>query len=408
MPVVPKHVCFWLVVVTLGLASPAGAARDVDLPPNEPLTDAQRQLLAVAMDAASKMPLDPHIKNRSRAQHQVVQAYLELDQPRRAWSATRRIAKKSWRRGASAAELAHSLAKEGHTESVDRLLKLAEAASLLVDRAWRKEYIAMYIARARLAMGQADAARNFRAQHKTDTFRGRLASSVAKSSDSSYDAMDKRLEPLLEGKQHDAIRNAATGYTALYRRHYDNKERRQAIERKLRDAYAKLGEVDRLELELMLAKAALANDDAKRAASFLDVGAELFQSISWPTNRPYAYQYAARLAKLRHRAGDTAAARKRLDLAAERFDQRRSSISNLRHADCLRPLAAAYQTIGATKAAAAHYERAVKLGAVNKNGRPRAVDLAKTCTSMARVRFAPDAALWRRIRTTLDQLSAPW
>src|SRR5262245_27591540 len=69
-----------------GANAPAAAAADA------PLTIDQAELLDLAMQSAAKMPLNPHIKNRSRAQEAVVDACLKLGQPARALAGIEDIA----------------------------------------------------------------------------------------------------------------------------------------------------------------------------------------------------------------------------------------------------------------------------------------------------------------------------
>src|SRR5262245_46132888 len=77
----------WSCSVDSAKATAAASARTA--PPSSPsapaapppLRPAQRDLLQLAFDAASSFPLDPHTRNRSRAQDEVVAACFELGQP---------------------------------------------------------------------------------------------------------------------------------------------------------------------------------------------------------------------------------------------------------------------------------------------------------------------------------------
>jgi hypothetical protein len=71
-------------------------------------------------------------------------------------------------------------------------------------------------------------------------------------------------------------------------------------------------------------------------------------------------------------------------------------------------VAEAYAAMGDRAAALAVYREAIAAGVGNPNSRPRAEDLAATCTSMARADIEPDDALWARIRTIRDGLGDPW
>src|SRR5688500_16747236 len=94
-----------------------------------PLAAYRAELLAVAFEAASAMPRVPHLKNRSRAQEQVVQACLELDQPRCAATFAKGI--EDWRRGTAYADVASHRARHGDRAQATRCIDLArEVADL--------------------------------------------------------------------------------------------------------------------------------------------------------------------------------------------------------------------------------------------------------------------------------------
>src|SRR4029434_4824877 len=82
------------------------------------------ELLDLALASASKMPLDPHIKNRSRAQEAVVDACLQLAQPARALSGIQDIA--NWRRGTGYADYALYCAQYGRADDAQHALELAQ------------------------------------------------------------------------------------------------------------------------------------------------------------------------------------------------------------------------------------------------------------------------------------------
>src|SRR5262245_33770520 len=92
-----------LSLLTAGTAAFLVHARTNDLA-DEPIAPFRGELLDIAFRAASAFPVDPHIKNRSRAQEAVVKTALELGQPQRALVETEQI--DNWRRGACYAELA--------------------------------------------------------------------------------------------------------------------------------------------------------------------------------------------------------------------------------------------------------------------------------------------------------------
>src|SRR5688572_3908879 len=73
------------------------ACASADSSPDAALAGFQSELLGVAFDAATAIPVEPHFKERCRAQEAVVVACLELQQPLGARGYAEKIA--NWRRG---------------------------------------------------------------------------------------------------------------------------------------------------------------------------------------------------------------------------------------------------------------------------------------------------------------------
>ncbi len=377
------------------------------LPEDAKISESQDQLLSIAMRAVSKMPTVPHLKNRCRAQQQVVRAALQLDQPRRAHRYMYEI--HNWRRGAAAAEIAVYLARHKHTQGIESYLKLAEASAELADQDWRKETIEFDVAKARWLMGQPQAAEAFRRGVQEDMHRGRVeAMEAAEAGDEQYEQMMARLDQLIAVQRFELILNASEALANLYRVHYANAERREVIETKLRSAYEKMPGPETLDMLALLAEAALSNDDPAKARAFLDEAKTLLEQIAWSRSAEYEYVYRSKLAKLRFAAGEPEAARQALDAALAELDRRLEKIVDIWRADALRPIAEAYATIGATDQALEVYEKAIRQGAKNPNSRPKADDLALTCISMALNEAEPSDTLWPLIRQTNRNLGPPW
>jgi len=397
----------------LGMPGPCDAesrdeadSRVVELPQG-PLAAYQAKLLDVSLEAVTQMPIMPHLKNRSRAQHKVVKACLTLDQPNRARAYLMRI--DNWRRGAASADYALYCAKQGHNEPIEDALLLAKAASLVANQDWQREYIELRTVQTRLILGEKQAGEDFQEQVREDMHRGVIEGTQAKISDKeSYEQLVEQLEGLLAEKRYELILNGAQAYATLYRRHYADASRRQSIENKLREAYEKMPGPETTDLLILLADAALANQDHDQARAFADEADQIVKQMRWSATEAYEYQYLSKLAKLRHRAGDSDKARQQLAAAVEKFDRNKKHVVDVWRADALRPLAEAYAEIGDHSRALSIYGRALEQGAVNPNSRPRADDLAETCVSMAVHGVEPDATTWARVHEILESLGPPW
>jgi tetratricopeptide (TPR) repeat protein len=162
----------------------------------------------------------------------------------------------------------------------------------------------------------------------------------------------------------------------------------------------------RIESLMTLANAALAHDDKTKAIALLDEARPFLDDYDWSARLRLPLD--ARLAAIRHRAGDTERARSEADAALALYEAERSIITNIYRAGVLRPLAEAYFEMGDAATARAIYARALEEGVVNPNSRPRAEDLSDTCCSMARTGLEPDERMWDRIREIKKGLSHPW
>ena len=266
-------------------STPAAASAQEQPLEDQPLEAYRRELLVIAMDVASMMPRDPHIKNRSRTQHDVFTASLELEQPELALSFLPRIA--NWRRGAAAAEYARYCARRGRGEAAAAYIKKAEAAAKLADQDWRKQEIQLRVAEARLLLGDEQADDRFRERITEDMHRGRIeAFDVETSEAMDVEALSGRLDGLIESGRYEPILNAAKAYVRLYERVYEDAEARQDIEAKLRRAYVGMGGAETLTLLMDFAKAALANEDASEALRFLEEAETLASNANWPSTNP--------------------------------------------------------------------------------------------------------------------------
>lgn len=397
-------------VVAASLFNPALATEPKALPADGPLTQAQGELLDLAMAAASKIPYQPHIKDRCRMQEKVAKAAMELDQATRASAFMKKI--DNWRQGYVTAEFACYLARRGHTDNGENLLKIARAYSLLASQDWHRERVEFSITKARVLLGDKEAGAKFSARLTSDMHKGQiLETHVEKMSDEDLESIKKQLDFYLDSERYEPILNAARGYIALYERLYADKETRDKIEQKLRDAYSSMGPPEHIELFMALGEAALANNDKSKALGFVE---EVWAYVSkgrYPEGRHVEFEYVGRVTDLRSRAGDTRTARGHLDDATAKAKKQIEDdyMLNYLRADALRPLAEAYQTMGESDIALGLYELAIEQGMVNPNSLQRAEDLTRTCLSMALHGVEPTDRLLARAKNILDEgLGDPW
>jgi hypothetical protein len=378
-----------------------------------PLAEYRVRLLDMAYRTASALPLQPHAKNRARAQEAVVTDCIELEQARRALEYADGIA--NWRRGASYADLAFHLARKGETAQVQALLELArqiaetapkeDEGGVETRQDWQTDRIRARIAQTHAWLGQAhDAERS--AATAADADAARVAVIEATHADVELDEQLAQLDAVIATGSFDALRRALETCAHLFDRHYADAEGRARAQAKIESSWSKLPVPVRLELLNATIESALSHDDQPKAREILAKAQAMLTGAPWTPD--LSIPYLARFAGLRHRAGEPEKARIEIDAAESAFEAQRERIVNIDRAGVLRALAECHATMGDVDGARKLYARAVEAGVENPNSRPRAEDLAATCRSMARNAVEPGVELMARMKQVQERLGTPW
>ena len=377
----------------------------VTSPADKRLAGFQDELLEIAFETATAIPVEPHIKDRSKAQAAVVEASLQLDQPKRALKYIERI--DNWRRGAEYGDLAFYNARHGYTHDVQSYLELAaQIAETSTD--WRRDRIKIKIAQTHTVLGQTELAEEFKTGVE-EAESGKLVMVDAMvGSEVAFDEQVKALDEIVESGVFDLMQSAFKAYIELYKRYYNDPQRRSLIEDHLKSSWGDMPPFVKIELMNDIADSALEHGDQSKALELLQEAQGTIDNAQLPWR--YRIPLQARLIKLRFRTGDKETARKNADSLRALFDEggEGKKMVNIYRADALRPLAEAYQVMGDSATALGVYKMAVEEGVQNPNSRPRAEDLSATCLSMALYGVEPDPALWARIRQVKAGLGNPW
>jgi hypothetical protein len=368
-----------------------------------PLEAFRQELLEIAFQSGSAIPVEADLNDRSRAQEATVAACLELDQPRRALEYTQQI--RNWRRGSSYGDLAFYCARHGLADKAREYADLGEKIARGA-RDWRRGRIRANVARAHLWLGQSDKAAALQKGVGAEEA-SKLAKVRARRGDeASFDGQVKALEALLAGKHFRVVLNALESCAGLYDRFYADPARRAVAEEKIRAAYGRVPPYFRIEVLMLLAESALDHDDKPAALALVNDAWAMAGGARWHVADEIPLR--ARLAGLRGRAGEANRAREDVRATLELFDAERRKLLSHEWAKSVRAVAEACQDMGDAAMALRVYKQAVEEGAGNPNGRPRALDLSATCRSMALHGAEPDEELWARIREIHEGLSAPW
>jgi tetratricopeptide (TPR) repeat protein len=400
----------WMVVrAHLGPQADAAASDAKARVSDKPLARFQARLLDMAFKAASAMPVDPHLKNRSRAQQAVGAACFELDQPRRALGYVEQIG--DWRRGEGLADFAFYCARHGDESEVDRYLELAHqvaesSAKGENSQDWQIDRINVTIAKTHAWLGHASEAARL-ASGTADSEAGKVEAVQAMLIDaSSFEQRVKELDAIVANGNFDQTRGALETYAQLFNRFYGDREKRDRVEQSVKDSWSKLPTMARIEVMLELAGFAADHHDQVRALALVDETQKMFDGAVWTAE--FQVPLMARIARLCHRAGDRERARNQIDAALAMFAAKREEIVDIYRAGALRTIAETYQAMGETAAASKTYKQAIEAGIENPNSRPRAEDLSATLCSMAVHGVEPDAGLWTRITDIEAGLGDPW
>ena len=371
---------------------------------DKPLAGFQNELLDLAFETATSIPVDPHIKDRSRAQEAVVRTCIELDQPKKTLRFIERI--DNWRRGLCYAELAFFCAQHSHIKETRRYLRSASKIADEDIEKWRRDSIRVKMAQTHTLLGQMRQADEFEVGLEVSES-GKVAKVRAMlCEEDSFDKQIIALDGFIASGNFDVLRNSLQACAQLFDRFYTDEKRRSLVEKKIRTSWGTLPVFIQLELLMELAESALDHADQSKAIELVNEAQLFVDDYQWPLEQRIARM--AKLIELRFRAGDSEKARTSADAALALFNTQRDKIVNIYRAEALRPLAEAYQSMGDTEAALSVYKQAVEEGMENPNSRPRAEDLAATCCSMALHAVEPNLELWSRIRGIRNSLGDPW
>ena len=382
----------------------------------KPLAAWQRELLQLAFDAASRFPMQPHRKNRGRAQDVVVAACFELRQPELALAFGERIG--DWRRGCALADYAWQQARAGRRDGLADVLARA-TKEIEVARAepaaqeWRGDMIALKVARAWTALGEPE-----RAAEVATGIDATSANAVDSSWASAVADRVERIAPEHAGAELAAIdadfptmtigQQAAAGelLARLHERFFADAVLRAAIEKRPAALWDKFTPTLRLQVLDRLIRTNVAHGEVAAAKALLATVRTIVAGHVWRAEDELP-QLAA-LVELAVLCGDHDRARQDGEAARLRYHEVREQIVNIYRARALRPLALAWFTLGERTAAAELLTLVLEEGMENPNSRPRCDDLVDTCVALVVRGVEPGAEQLARIREIAAGLGDPW
>jgi tetratricopeptide (TPR) repeat protein len=274
------------------------------------------------------------------------------------------------------------------------------------NQAWRRERIRAKIAKAYHELGRAEDAAAFESGLTTLQAVEMAPLNAARVEEHTFEAQMSAVESAVASGDLDAVCGALETCAQLFDRYFDDEAKRTRLENTLRTSWFKLPLTMCFDLMLELAEFAAAHGDSTTA---LQLAGEARSALDdSKLSAQYKVPMMARVAHLRHRAGDAERARQDAEAALALYVEQRDQVIDIYRAGALRPLAGAYHAMGDAKAALDVYKRAVEEGVANPNSRPRAEDLSATCLSLALHDIEPDEALAQRLAEIRGGLGNPW
>jgi len=381
-----------------------------------PLAEFRRELLQLAFQAASALPMDPHKKSRGKAQEIVALACLDLDQPTMAREFATHIA--DWRRGAVLADYAHWMAVHGDAAEAKKYVEFADQIARDVgrdatDQEWRRDTIRNKMARALAAAHDLAEAQKVAATIDPSSGQafdsGWAATASSRADHVTAEMLDKELSTL-----DDTLLTAASGqafnvvavYVRLYDKFYADEAQRTKIGKRVQTRDSKLPPDMHVSGLVELARVAAKHGDRENAKRLLADVREFLRTTE--LGLEYTLGLVPVVATVSAKAGELDAAKAELADGLRRYHENRDSFRQTKRAEVLRPFAEGFHAVGDDVQAAEIYELVLEEGVENPNSRPRAHDLSETCVSMARHGFEPNDKLKARIRQILNGLGDPW
>ncbi|AQT68791.1 hypothetical protein STSP2_01964 [Anaerohalosphaera lusitana] len=365
--------------------------------------DCNEKLLKTAFDVASKIPVDPHIKDRSKAQQKVVGTCLLLDRPHLAVKFIEGI--KNWRQGLCYAEMGLYYAKRHNELKAKKWLGMADMVANEVED-WRKNRINIKVAQIYSWLGKAGEAdrieSTLEAGEKGLIESGTITSNPNKTIEEQMHELDEHIAT----GNFDAVKNSLFAYANIYREKYADTDIRSKVEEKIKFSWKPIPVFIRIELLCELAEAAVDNEDEQKAMDLLKEIQQLLDAYDWPVR--HLIPMGARTALLRAKAGNNANAVSKADTLLKLYEDKESSIVDIYKAETLIPLAEAYHSMGQDGRSLSVYRKALLAAFENPNSRPRAEDLSAICCSMALNGIELDKELWGLIFELSNELGQPW
>ena len=376
----------------------------IQTPASPPLANLSRDdLLDLAFQISTSIPIEPFASDRARMQALVAQACIKNGSLIQAIQYASKI--EGWRQGELFALIGQQYASANETQPArDFAARAMEVAANEID--WRRERIVIETAKLYLQLGDSTKASAL-VEGATQAELGKIeAARTAIMLESQLDLQADMFDKALATKNFDLARGGIDGYLAWLDRVSEDEIRTTRALKAIDDALPGLPFDLQVKYGIDLADHLHKNLKRDLAILKLDKATEIFSATTFLPED--VAPLGAMIARARIRMGDEQSARVLLQRFYKEHSTRREGIVNLRRATSLRALAEGFCELGDRDDAIACYTWALEEGTINPNARPRAEDLGATCISMAEYGISPTPDLMHRIDTIRNSLTDPW
>lgn len=385
--------------------SASGPAKDAE---SELIPDTAVAILGLAADAAVQIPLDPHVKTRSRLQAEIVATAVATGHYDVARAIVPEIS--NWRRGLAQATIASGLAEAGESERARAELAVAEGIEVTLTgemvQGWRRDRVRAQIALTYAHLGDVAQAAAIQARLE-GAEAGRLATISARMADlEKIDQNTAAFVAVAQTGELEQIQSALLGIVEFYGMLEAGDERLTTLERAIRDNWTRIPGEPRIQILESLVAKDLAAGRMEHATSLVDEIEAMVRDKSWSAEQGIAL--LARVGRHRHALGQKEQSLKVLREAVGQYEAAREGIVSIWRGRSLRPLAEAFHAVGSPTSAVQLYERALIEAVENPNSRPRLEDLVLTCNSIVATGVQTPESLRKALMRTRAALGIPW
>ena len=362
----------------------------------------QSELLELGFDAASRIPVNPHERDRARVQEIVATTAFRLGLKTRSAGMANQIT--NWRKGVVFGELAVDAARAGRAEAAETFSRYARTAVAGAQQ-WQSDRVLAKLAEAQVALGKVSDALESEKKFGEGE-QGKVTAAIAAQEASDFDSVLAEAERAIATGNFELTSNALEICARLGERADADAARWSRIEALAAGAKGKVAREIHIRAYLRLADARIATGSPDAARALIGIAKAIRDEVRWTPDAqlPIDAEIARRIAA----AGERAGALAELENGVASFIANEKLVPDVFRAVPLCAAAEVFAGIGETGRALEVYRIAVEAGALNPNARPRAEDLATTTASIARAGIEPDEAMWARLRAIRAGLVEPW